>query len=164
MNTTTESHNRKEILSTLESVIQVSRDGTEGFRQASEHAEAGELKIMFGKYAAERAVMVIELQALQREHGQADVDDSGTIAGGLHRAWINLRSIIGTKNDQAILEEAVRGEEAALKAYRDALLPITPSLPQAVIDKLSEHLKKVEAAHEDVRSCLVSNRYDVKQS
>ena len=162
MNDITDSPERDAILSTLESLIEINRDGQEGFRQAAEHADASDLQAVFGQHASERAVMVTELQNLQRQHGQVEVDDGGSIVGGLHRAWINLRSVIATKNDQAILEEAERGEDAAVKAYREALEPATPPLPRSITSVLEAHLSKVLAAHNDVRDRRDSGRYAVK--
>ena len=155
---------RGEILSTLESLIEINRDGQEGFRLAAENAQATELKSVFSQYGSERGVMIGELQTLQRQHGQTDVDDGGTVVGGLHRAWINLRSVIASKNDQAILEEAERGEDAALDAYRDALKPATPPFPRSITSVLEPHLSKVQAAHDDVRDRRDSGRYDVKDT
>lgn len=153
---------RSEILSTLESLIEICRDGQEGFRQSAEHTDNNELKAVLGQYSSERATMISELQTLQRQHGQPEVDEDGSVVGSLHRAWINLRSAIATRNDQAILEEAERGEDAALDAYRDALKPISPPLPRSITSVLEPHLSKVQAAHDDVRDRRDSGRYNVK--
>ncbi len=163
MSHTIENPANEAALSTLESLIEINRDGQEGFRQAAEHADATDLKAIFGQYASERAGMVSDLQNLQRQLGQTDVDDDGSITGSLHRAWINLRSAIASRNDQAILEEAERGEDAAVAAYRDALKPASPPLPRSVTAVLEPHLSKVEAAHDDVRDRRDSGRYNVKR-
>ena len=164
MNDTIDKPIRDEILSTLESLIEINRDGQEGFRLAAENAKASDLKAVFGQYSTERAVMIGELQTLERQHGKPDVDDGGTVIGSLHRAWINLRSVIALKNDQAILEEAERGEDAALDAYREALKPASPPFPRSITSVLEPHLSKVQAAHDDVRERRDSGRYDVKDS
>ena len=162
MNDTLDTPHRNEILSTLESLIEICRDGQEGFHQSAEHTDNNELKAVFGQYSSERATMIGELQTLQRQHGQPEVDEDGSVVGSLHRAWINLRSAVATRNDQAILEEAERGEDAALDAYRDALKPASPPLPRSITSVLEPHLSKVQTAHDDVRDRRDSGRYNVK--
>lgn len=159
MSTTLESPPQKEVLDALENLIEVNRDGQEGYRQAAEYAFAAELKELFREYATERSGMVGDLQNLQRQHGKIDVDDSGTIVGSLHRAWINLRSAVASNNDQALLEEAERGEDVTLKSYREALQPSGAPLPRSVTSVLEKHLGKVLASHKDIRDRRDSGRY-----
>ncbi len=159
MSTSTVDDSRHEILSELENLIEITRDGQEGFRQAAEHAKAPELRDTFRQYSVERSVMVTELQNLERQCGKTDVDDSGSVTGSLHRAWINLRTAIASSNDQAILEEAERGEDAALAAHREALKQNNPPLPRSVTSVLESHLIKIQAAHDDVRNRRDSGKY-----
>ena len=95
--------------------------------------------------------MATELQELERQHGKAEADDSGSLAGVLHRSWINVRSTLSSDNDLAILEEAERGEDAALTAYRKALEPANIPLPRSITSVLERHLAKVQAVHDEVR-------------
>jgi hypothetical protein len=49
---------------------------------------------------------------------------------------------VGSRNDQAILDEAERGEDAAVEAYRNALA------------------NKVQRAHDRIRALRDSGRYN----
>jgi uncharacterized protein (TIGR02284 family) len=159
MTTAIETPDQEQVLSTLENLIEISRDGQEGFAQAAEHANASELKALFTGYSSERARMVSELQVLERQHGKTDVDHSGSLAGGLHRAWINVRAAVASREDQAILEEAERGEDAAVKAYEDSLAPGNRVLPVSVAFVLERHLASVQAAHDEIRNRRDSGNY-----
>lgn len=151
-----------DVLATLDNLIEITRDGQEGFTQSAEHAKDGELQAQFRKFAAERAAIVTDLQNLQRQHGATDIETDGTVTGTLHRAWINLRSAVTTHDDQAILEEAERGEDAAVSAFRDALQNSVPPLPRSVTSVLERHLATVQAAHDEVRNRRDSGTYENK--
>lgn len=159
MTTAIEAPDQEQVLSTLENLIEISRDGQEGFAQAAEHATSSDLKALFTGYSSERARMVSELQVLERQHGKTEVDHTGTLAGGLHRAWINVRAAVASREDQAILEEAERGEDVAVKAYEDALAPGSRVLPVSVAFVLERHLASVQAAHDEVRNRRDSGKY-----
>lgn len=157
--TAIETPEQEQVLSVLEHLIEVTRDGQEGFAQAAEHANSPELKALFTGYGSERARMLSELQVLERQHGKPEVDHTGTIAGGLHRAWINLRAAVATREDQAILEEAERGEDVAVKAYEDALGSENRILPVSVAFVLERHLAAVQSSHDEVRNRRDSGAY-----
>lgn len=154
-----ETPDQSHILSVLEHLIEITRDGQEGFTQAAEHANSPELKALFTGYASERTRMLSELQVLERQHGKPEVDHTGTIVGGLHRAWINLRAAVATREDQAILEEAERGEDAAVKAFEDSMGSEKPMLPVSVTFVLERHLASVQSAHDEVRNRRDSGAY-----
>jgi uncharacterized protein (TIGR02284 family) len=52
----------------------------------------------------------------------------------LHRAWINIKSAVTAKNDDAIIDEVVRGEEVAVKHYREALTQPLPPEIRAMVE------------------------------
>jgi uncharacterized protein (TIGR02284 family) len=108
------------ISSILEALIESCKDGEQGFRSASEDVRNLSLKKMFAAHARERGEFVTELENLLRSQGQQS-DTSGSVAGALHRAWINLKSALSTGSERSVLTECERGEEAAVSAYEDAL-------------------------------------------
>ena len=108
--------------------------------------------------------MVAELQHLEHQHGKVEADNSGSLTGRLHRAWIDLRSAIATRNDQAILEEAERGEDSAVEAWRAALDTDGIPLPRSVTAVLEPQLSKILASHDKVKAARDSGRYNRKDT
>ena len=151
MSNTPVSPAREEALSGLKTLIGINYDAQEGFATAAQHATDPSLKQFFTEYALERATMTADLQLLERQHGQPDPDGDGTLLGTLHRTWINLRSGLSTDSDLALLEEAERGEDAALAAYQEALTPHEIPLPRSITSVLERHLNLVKRAHDEVR-------------
>ena len=142
---------RDEALKCLQSLVEIGRDANEGFVHSAKQATDLGLKTLLHQHAMERAAMVDDLQQLQVGHGQSGIDDSGSMTGTLHRAWINLRSAVSSHHDLAILEEVERGEDAAVAAYREALEPRAIPLPRSITAVLEHQLHKIKAAHDELR-------------
>lgn len=135
--------------STLNDLIEILKDGQEGFRAASEDVANSELKTLFSRYSLQRSAFAGELQALARSLGEKDPVETGSVAGALHRGWIDLKSALMSKDEHAVLAECERGEDAAVAAYRKALEDT--SLPADVTATLQKQAAEVKAAHDQVR-------------
>ena len=137
--------------STLKHLIQTLHDGQEGFKQSSENVKDSQLKETFSKYSLQRSkfagILESELLTLGEEDPQKE---GGSVAGALHRGWIDLKGALTKKNDHAVLEEAERGEDVAVKAYKNALEQ--KDLPAPLRDLISSQASEVKAAHDTVKS------------
>ncbi|RML35709.1 hypothetical protein ALQ96_03047 [Pseudomonas syringae pv. atrofaciens] len=110
----------KETISILNDLIETSKDGEEGFRTSAEHAKSAQVKSFLANRSTEVAAAVRELQAEVTALG-GKPEDSSSVSGALHRAWVNLKSMVTSDDDKAVLEEVEKGEDVAKKAYREAL-------------------------------------------
>src|SRR5690349_22487609 len=102
----------KDVVSTLNELIETSRNGEKGFRTAAEHAHDPQLKALLQKYAAECGSAATDLQACVAQAG-GKPETTGTVAGAVHRGWMNLKTAVAANDDAAILEECERGEDHA---------------------------------------------------
>ena len=80
--------------------------------------------------------------------GDPDPEDSSSVTGSMHHAWINLKSAVTSRDRHAILAEAERGEDAAVSAYRDAM---EENLPAPIKNLVSRQSAEVKAAHDKIR-------------
>ena len=135
--------------SILNDLIETLKDGQEGFRVASEDVESSELKTLFSRFSLQRSKFAGELQSLARDLGEGEPETSGSVAGSLHRGWINLKSALASRDEHAILSECERGEDSAVSEYRKALED--SSLPAPVRVALTSQFSEVQAAHDQVR-------------
>jgi len=140
---------QKEIISTINGLIETLKDGQEGFRQASEAVKDSELKTLFSQYSLQRSRFAGELQSEAVGMGESDPEDSSSTAGAMHRAWINLKAAITSQDDHAILAECERGEDSALSAYKKAM---DEKLSSPVRDTVSRQYTEVKAAHDKVKA------------
>lgn len=126
--------NNDDIISTLNNLIETSKDGEEGFRTCAEDAMGLQLKTLFTTRSQRCATAARELQDLVRSLG-GDPETDSSFTATLHRRWINIKSAVLGKDNEAILNECERGEDMALRSYRAALAKDLPAPIRAVVDR-----------------------------
>lgn len=136
-----------DVISTLNNLIETCKDGQDGFKEAAEGVDRSDLKTVFYDLGQQRAKFAGELQSLVRELG-GDPEKSGSVSASLHRGWINIKSAVTGQDASAILDEAERGEDAAKKAYKNALAESLPANVKSVVQRQADEVMK---AHDKVR-------------
>ena len=94
-------------------------DSRKGYEEALEDAEGKALTPLFRDMIALRLEHAAQLAALLQREGET-VDDAGSFMAIVHRAVINIRSVI-TGLDESILPGLIDGEERILGYYDEAL-------------------------------------------
>ncbi len=140
---------KKEIISTVNSLIQTLKDGQEGFQEAADGVKDPELKSLFREYSMQRAKFAGELQEQARQLGDGEPETSGSASGSLHRAWINLKSAVSSHDDHAVLAECERGEDSAVASYDEAM---KAELPLPLRETVTRQQNQVKVAHDRVRN------------
>jgi uncharacterized protein (TIGR02284 family) len=138
---------RDDVIGTLNDLIETSKDGEEGFRACAEAVKNPQLKAFFEQKAERCRMGAAQLQQKVRELG-GDPERSGSMTGQVHRFWVNLRSTIAGMDEHAILDECERGEDAAKRAYEDAL---QEDLPADVRTLIGKQYREVKMNHDSVR-------------
>ncbi len=134
-------------ISTLNNLIETCKDGQEGFKDAAEGVENSQLKTVFYDYSQQRARFAGELQELVRSFGE-EPEDSASFTGSIHRGWINIKSAVTGQDETAILNECERGEDVAVKEYKQAL---DEELPENVAEVVRRQYADVLAAHDRIK-------------
>jgi uncharacterized protein (TIGR02284 family) len=144
----------EDTISTLNGLIGTCKDGQNGFKEAAEGVERSDLKSLFYEFSQQRSQFAGELQALVRELG-GDPEDSGSVSAAVHRGWINIKSVVTGKDDNAILNECERGEDSAKNAYQKAT---EQDLPTNVKTTIQNQFNTVKATHDKVRDLRDSTK------
>jgi uncharacterized protein (TIGR02284 family) len=116
------------VIATLNDLIETCRDGINGFRTAADGVSSPIAKEVFLSrvHLIEKGLGDLDA-AVQRLGG--DPIDHGHPAASMHRAWMNIKSAVTLRDDRAIIDEVVRGEEVAIQHYREALMkPLPPDI------------------------------------
>jgi len=115
-------------VSVLNELVEVSKDGEAGFHTCAKGARDSTLKGYFEECATRCGRAAAELKTeVERLGGKPD--DSGSLSGAAHRAFVNVKAAVSGNDDLAMLEECERGEDVALKAYAAALdEPLPPGV------------------------------------
>lgn len=138
----------KEIISTLDELIETLKDGQQGFKQAADGVSDPKLKSLFRDYSEQRSRFVTALQTEARKFGEDKPEDDSSAAGALHRGWINLKSAVTGGDEHAILAECERGEDSAVEKFQKA---VEDDLPPALQEIVSRQYEEIKAAHDQIR-------------
>ena len=136
--------------SMLNDLIETSKDGENGFRSAAEDAKSAELKATFLRRAEDCAKGASELQQLVSRMG-GKPEQGGSVAGAMHRGWMDLKAKVSQRDDLAILEECERGEDVAKAKYRKALDASLPDDVRAVVQRQYDGVVSNHDAVRDLR-------------
>ncbi len=142
-----ESIEPEKVIATLRKLIDLLRDSHQGFVEIGNHIQDESARLFFMKETQARANFAAELENELHRLGVKDVHQSGMIAGKVHRAWGELKAKLGG-SDHTLLATAEQGEDAAKKAYKEAL---EEHLPADIRDLLSRQQVHIVAAHDSVR-------------
>jgi uncharacterized protein (TIGR02284 family) len=140
----------KEAISVLNDLIETSKDGQEGFKTCAQDIKNPELKALFVKRSDDCATAAAELQTAVRSMG-GDPEMSTSVSGDLHRRWVDLKSMVTGKDEEAVLNEAERGEDHALKAYKSALETINKHNLTSIRDLVERQYHGVQRNHDQVK-------------
>ncbi|HXB25294.1 MAG TPA: PA2169 family four-helix-bundle protein [Gemmatimonadaceae bacterium] len=123
----------EELIGTLNDLIETCRDGINGFRTAADGVSSPIAKEVFLSrvHLIEKGLGDLDA-AVQRLGG--DPIEHGHPAASMHRAWINIKSAATMRDDRAIINEVVRGEEVAIQHYREALEKPLPADIRAMVE------------------------------
>ncbi len=145
---------QKHVIDALEKLIEISRDGQNGYREGAEHAKSPELKKFLDQVSLERAKFAGDLENEAVRLGKSDVDRSGTTLGAVHRGWTNLKTSLGG-GDESILSSMETGDKYAKDAYDDCIrdnklpddiLGIIRNQAQAIVGTL-DRVRAMEQKH-----------------
>jgi len=137
-------------IKTLNNLIENLKDGQQGFAAAAKDVKSADLKQLFSGYSLQRAEFAGVLQSLVVGLGEPEPETEGSVAGALHRGWIDLKSSLTDRDDHAILAECERGEDSAVAHYRAAL--DDADLPAHIRSTVETQSIDIKAAHDNIRN------------
>ncbi|CDF78752.1 conserved hypothetical protein (DUF2383) [Formosa agariphila KMM 3901] len=139
----------------LNALLEKTYDAEKGFSKAAEHVKETPYKNYFKRKSQERLTFGHELKQELAAYGQ-EIDKGGSFTGQAHRTWMDIKSLFTSDNEDAMLEEAIRGEKAALEEYQDIIneteLPLsTKNILESQKHTIESGLEKIKTAS-DIRS------------
>ncbi len=129
----------------LNELLETLEDAHAGYQVAAQGIKDMKLKRALGQIALERKGFGEEVRTEIVRRG-ANPPGHGTVAGALHRGWIQLKEL-GRAAPATILEECGRGEAASIRLYKEAL---AKDLPPEVRKTVAVHLDRITAAREKI--------------
>ncbi|WP_224483439.1 ferritin-like domain-containing protein [Robertkochia aurantiaca] len=113
---------KSEIKSVINDLIRKNLDAQKGYQKAADQADDAQLKSFFRKQSTQRADFAGRLREEASKHVSADdLDTEGSAKGSMHRTWMDIKAALSSDDDEAMLEECLRGDKASLEEYEDVL-------------------------------------------
>lgn len=111
-----------ELTEVLNDLIKINNDRITGYEKAATESKDIDidLQAIFNKMADESRKYVAELTHQVTSLG-GESEGGSTTMGKLYRAWMDVKATFTGKDRTAILSSCEFGEDAAQKAYKDAL-------------------------------------------
>ena len=132
---------RKDLVRTLNKLIETCKDGEAGFKVCAEDVKRPDMKQLFSQRSRQCAEAAEELQRTVLELG-GEPEDSTSVGA-------DLKSLVTGKDEEAILNEAERGEDVAKERYSEAL---TKNLPPEIRSMVERQYQGVLRNHDEVRA------------
>jgi len=134
-----------ELIEVLNDLVQINNDRIAGYEKAikdSKREDAG-YHSMFRRMIDESSKYKMELiSAINSLGGDAEIR-STTNSGKIYRLWMDIKSTFSGKSETSVLELCEFGEDAAQKAYEEALKSdseMSPSIRELLV-KQKEQLR-----------------------
>ncbi len=139
----------EDVAKKLNELLEKNYDAEKGYKFAAEKVKNPQLQSFFNERAKERYDFGHELKSEIRNFGEAP-EKGSSFAGDAHRTWMNLKTSLSSDKEEAVLEEAIRGEKAAVEEYNEVLKD--SSLPASTGNILTKHRDSITASLNKVKS------------
>src|SRR5688572_16456920 len=112
----------EKLAETLNDLLQINNDRIEGYERASRETKDSDvdLQATFHKMADESRKYKRELEERILSLGETPATDT-TMSGKIYRAWMDVKNTFTGSDRESILASCEFGEDAAQKAYNEAL-------------------------------------------
>lgn len=132
------------VVSILKELMEVNKDGEQGYKDASDDIKDKELSVLLFDYSVQRGEFVNKLRELVQTIG-GDTEFTGSILGILQRRWMDVKYGAAGSNPFSILTECSKGDCEVLKKYE---IHLKQDLP--------ENIRQIVARQHDI----VKDNYD----
>jgi uncharacterized protein (TIGR02284 family) len=133
-------------------LIESCRDAARGFQNAATLVTDKSQHALLLELADERSAFAAELEPHAQRLG-GDAASAGTTAAALHRGWMDVKSVLTSHDDQALMAEVRRGDGVTLRVFADA---IGGMLPPSIRDVVEAQERQIRAGHGRIDEAIQS--------
>lgn len=143
---------KKEVAANLNQLLEKTYDAEKGYKDAATNVKDTKMKSFLEEQAQQRNSFGHEIKQEIKAFDQKP-DKGGSIAGTLHRTWMDVKTAFSGNENETVMEEVQRGEKAAIEDY-DEILAET-SLPGSTKSLLQNQRQKIEQAQQSAQNWKV---------
>lgn len=142
--------NNEKVIDALNDLVRINNDRIKGYQKSIEDSkDEGEYDSLFSEMIDQsqkyKDQLINEINSLG---GKAD-RDSNTSSGKVYHVWMDIKSSVQGKTDKSALELSEYGEDAAQKAYAEALQ--TDNLPASTRDLIRNQKEHLKESHDTIK-------------
>lgn len=139
------------IVETLNDLVAINNDRIVGYERALKELkdEDADLRPLFLSMIDESREAKIEL-GREIEVYKGDIAEGTTNSGKIYRAWMDVKAIFGGHDRHTVLSNCEYGEDAAQKAYQEALED--EHLPGYLKDLIYDQQQMLRASHNEIKA------------
>lgn len=134
---------RQSLVKTLDRLIVTCSDSARGFAEASRDVKSEGLQRLLCDAAVQREQFARELQVVANAYGDATPPATGTVAGAVHRRWMQLKAALTGGNENAVLAACLVEEQWTHQVYRKAFDQPLPEDVRALIERHRQSVLRV---------------------
>ncbi|RKN83491.1 ferritin-like domain-containing protein [Ulvibacterium marinum] len=124
--------------SALREILQKNEDAVKGYEKAAENAKEIGLQSYFQNKSKERLNFIASLRAALPNIDLGNREIQGSTTAAMHRTWMDVKAFFSGDDDEAMLEEAIKGDKAAVEEYEEILDDI--DLPPAAAEVIRQQM------------------------
>lgn len=150
------SNHNKDIAKSLRTLVQLNKESDRGYKEASENIEDPELKTILYRLSQQRAEFRGDLEEILIKDYNDSESPSDSILSKLHRGWMDFKTKLSSNDNEAVLEECLRGEKHAIETYNEEM---ANKFPDYIQEKLAKQLDLIRGALRQVQEFKASTKH-----
>lgn len=132
----------------LQDLVQVTHDSKAFYEDAARETNDARLRDVFNRMASAKTGLITALSNTLVNLGETPPTD-GTVAGDFRKAYADIRTAFSKDDSKIYVSQLEETEDRVLEHFEDALVKTDSTDVRGV---LSEHLPKVRACHDEMRT------------
>lgn len=133
----------KKQIDELNDLLTRNYDAEKGYANAAEEVNDEALKDFFLSYSKQRNKFGHEIKDQINKLG-GEIHKGTSLAGDIHRGWMDLKGLLTGHDEDAIINECIRGENTALADYKKVM--DDESLDSETREVIRSHHQKIQEA------------------
>jgi uncharacterized protein (TIGR02284 family) len=150
--------NNDNLVEVLNDLIRINNDRIEGYNRGAKEAQANDvdLKEIFSKMADESRQYLSELTREVVKLGGEPASGT-TTSGKIYRTWMDVKATFTGNDRLAVLSNCEFGEDAAQKAYQEALTT-DETLPTDIRQMIANQKASLKVSHDTIKKLRDTQR------
>lgn len=126
----------------LNDLLTYLHDSEKGLKECAKVIKKETLKPILMAESHERYAMIQSLESQLRSAGEKPTE-RGTVAGPMHRLYLDLKALITNGDEDVLLTEIKRGDNALINSYKEILREDLPLDLDRTLHAQLDHIQNV---------------------